>query len=79
MLVTPLYQSSKNIFMSVTIFGLVSEKFHKKMVAQEGSEIFVSDNLGDAATSLRKRHRLFFMRLNQSVINSTMYVKGDYV
>ncbi len=45
--------SSKNIFMSVTIFGLVSEKFHKKMVAQEGSEIFVSDNLGDAAIGLQ--------------------------
>ena len=40
--------SSKNIFLSVTILGLVSQKFHKKMIAYEGSEIFVSDTLGDA-------------------------------
>ena len=45
--------SSKNIFMSVTILGLVSKKFHKKMIAHEGSEIFVSDTLGDAGIGLQ--------------------------
>ncbi len=45
--------SSKNIFMSITILGLVSQKFHKKMIAREGSEIFISDTLGDAGIGLQ--------------------------
>ncbi len=63
--------SSKNIFMSVTILGLVSKKFHKKMIAHEGSEIFVSDTLGDAGiglqikkgkfSKLKKSEKFFFL------------------
>ncbi len=45
--------SSKNIFMSVTILGIVSGRFHKKTTAYEGSEIFVSGTLGDAGIGLR--------------------------
>ena len=45
--------SSKNIFMSVTILGLVSQQFHKKMIGHEGSEIFVSNTLGDAGIGLQ--------------------------
>ena len=58
--------SSKNIFMSVTILGLVSQKFHKKMLAKEGSEIFVSDTLGDASIGLQIK-RGEFSKLNKSV------------
>ena len=63
--------SSKNIFMSVTILGLVSKKFHKNMIAHEGSEIFVSDTLGDAGiglqikkgkfSKLKKSEKFFFL------------------
>ena len=63
--------SSKNIFMSVTILGLVSKKFHKNMIANEGSEIFVSDTLGDAGiglqikkgkfSKLKKSEKFFFL------------------
>ena len=63
--------SSKIIFMSVTILGLVSKKFHKKMIAHEGSEIFVSDTLGDAGiglqikkgkfSKLKKSEKFFFL------------------
>ena len=51
--------SSKNIFLSVTILGLVSQKFHKKMIAREGSEIFVSDTLGDAGIGLQVKKGKF--------------------
>ena len=63
--------SSKNIFMSVTILGLVSKKFHKNIIAHEGSEIFVSDTLGDAGiglqikkgkfSKLKKSEKFFFL------------------
>ena len=45
--------SSKNIFMSVTILGIISGKFHKEIKAHEGSEIFVSGTLGDAGIGLQ--------------------------
>jgi len=45
--------SSKNIFMSATILGLISGNFHKKTKAYEGSEIFVSGTLGDAGIGLQ--------------------------
>ena len=60
--------SSKNIFMSVTILGLVSQKFHKKMIANEGSEIFVSDTLGDAGIGLQIKKGKF-SKLKKSVKN----------
>ena len=37
------------IFLSASIFGLVDKGIHKKMSAREGSEIFVSGNLGNAS------------------------------
>jgi len=45
--------SSKNIFMSVTILGIISRKFHKEIKAHEGSEIFVSGTIGDAGIGLQ--------------------------
>ena len=45
--------SSKNIFLSLTIFGIVSKKFHKNTIAYEDSEIFVSGNIGDAGIGLK--------------------------
>ncbi len=51
--------SSENIFMSVTILGLVSKKIHKKMIGHEGSEIFVSNNLGDAGIGLQIKRGKF--------------------
>ena len=60
--------SSKNIFLSVTILGLVSQKFHKKMIAYEGSEIFVSDTLGDAGIGLQIKKGKF-SKLKKSVKN----------
>ena len=60
--------SSKNIFMSITILGIVSQKFHKKMMANEGSEIFVSDTLGDAGIGLQIKKGKF-SKLNKPVKN----------
>jgi len=60
--------SSKNIFMSVTILGLVSQKFHKKMMAHEGSEIFISGTLGDAGIGLQIKKGKF-SKLDKSVKN----------
>ena len=60
--------SSKNIFMSITILGIVSKKFHKKMMAHEGSEIFVSDTLGDAGIGLQIKKGKF-SKLNKPVKN----------
>jgi len=37
------------IFLSASIFGIVKKDIHKNMTAREGSEIFVSGNLGDAS------------------------------
>ncbi len=60
--------SSKNIFMSVTILGLISEKFHKKITAHEGSEIFVSGTLGDAGIGLQIKKGQF-SSVNKTVKN----------
>ena len=60
--------SSKNIFMSVTILGLISGKFHKKTKAYEGSEIFVSGTLGDAGIGLQIKKGQF-SSLNKTVKN----------
>ena len=46
-----LSESSK-IFLSATIFGFVTKRFHKQSIASEGSHIYVSGNLGDAAVGL---------------------------
>ena len=54
--------------MSVTILGLVSKKFHKKMIAFEGSEIFVSGTLGDAGIGLQIKKGQF-SSLNKTVKN----------
>ena len=69
--------SSKNIFMSVTILGLISGKFHKKTKAYEGSEIFVSGTLGDAGIGLQikkdnflhltKQLKIFFSKLYKPI------------
>jgi thiamine-monophosphate kinase len=60
--------SSKNIFMSVTILGLISGKFHNKTKAYEGSEIFVSGTLGDAGIGLQIKKGQF-SSLNKTVKN----------
>ena len=55
---------SKKIFLSVTILGKVNKKIHNNNSATEGSSIYVSGNLGDAAIAFNYLKNKIYLEQN---------------
>ena len=55
---------SKKIFLSVTILGKVNKKIHNNNSAMEGSSIYVSGNLGDAAIAFNYLKNKIYLEQN---------------
>ena len=59
---------SSKIFLSATIFGVIRKKVHDNSLAKEGSQIYVSGFLGDAALGLEIQKK---KKINDLINNST--------